>query len=72
MINDDFTSITTVSRSEDDEVTFVCLVDGAPTPTIQWEKTVGNEVVFVTPTTRVRIDEVGVLRILNVRKLALI
>lgn len=67
-INDDFTSVITVSRSEGDEVTFVCLVDGVPTPTIQWQRTIGNEVVFVTPTTRIRIDDVGVLRILNVRK----
>ena len=76
VINDDFTtfptsqstSIPTVSRREREEVTFLCLVDGVPTPTVQWERTVGNEVIFVTPTTRIRINEVGVLRILNVSR----
>ena len=60
------TSVPTVTRSEGDEVTFLCLADGVPTPTVQWERTIGNEAVSVTPTTGVRIDEAGVLKILNV------
>ena len=44
-------------------MTMSCLISaGAPTPTVQWLK----EGIVLQPTLRIRIDEVGVLKILDV------
>jgi hemicentin len=54
-----------ISRNQGDEVTMSCLISaGAPTPTVQWLK----EGIVLQPTLRIRIDEVGVLKILDIRE----
>ena len=61
-IRQDFVTLN-ISRNVGDEVTFTCLLsDGVPKPTITWTK---DNIVLRT-TLRMKIDDVGVLKIFDV------